>query len=281
MMDLDRELWRLGIPSKTRHNEVAPAQFEMAPCTSPPPSAPTKHDRHEHDAAPRGQARPHVPAHEKPSSGSTARASTTTGRWAPTTVENLLDPGPQPARQRPVLAFLAAIIRAVNVHADLLRAGVADAGNDHRLGANEAPPAIVSVFLGAQLEDVSSSWRRVPPPPPRPAVDGAGRDDPARPARDATTATGPRRSPSPATSSSSARLDRPPRFYWPQTGPKHRRGRLPREARRRARQARTVRLRRPDQDLSGIVKENKQILFEGKQLRRGVDAEAERRRAAQ
>jgi glutamine synthetase len=155
MMELDRELWRLGIPSKTRHNEVAPAQFEMAPVYEAT-SVGSDHNMivmstmrriaHQHDLM--------FLAHEKPFTGINGSGKHNNWSMATDDGENLLDPGHTPHDNAQFLAFLAAVIRAVNVHADLLRAGIADAGNDHRLGANEAPPAIVSVFLGAQLEDV-------------------------------------------------------------------------------------------------------------------------------
>jgi glutamine synthetase len=155
MMELDRELWRLGIPSKTRHNEVAPAQFEMAPVYEAT-SVGSDHNMivmstmrrlaHQHDLM--------FLAHEKPFVGINGSGKHNNWSMATDDGENLLDPGHNPHDNAQFLAFLAAIIRAVNVHADIIRAGVADAGNDHRLGANEAPPAIVSIFLGAQLEDV-------------------------------------------------------------------------------------------------------------------------------
>jgi glutamine synthetase len=155
MMELDRELWRLGIPSKTRHNEVAPAQFEMAPVYEAT-SVGSDHNMivmstmrriaHQHDLM--------FLAHEKPFTGINGSGKHNNWSMATDDGENLLDPGHTPHDNAQFLAFLAAVIRAVNVHAGLLRAGIADAGNDHRLGANEAPPAIVSVFLGAQLEDV-------------------------------------------------------------------------------------------------------------------------------
>jgi len=155
MMELDRELWRLGIPSKTRHNEVAPAQFEMAPVYEATSigsdhnmivMSTMKRIAHQHDLM--------FLAHEKPFTGINGSGKHNNWSMATDDGENLLDPGHTPHDNAQFLAFLAAVIRAVNVHADLLRAGIADAGNDHRLGANEAPPAIVSVFLGAQLEDV-------------------------------------------------------------------------------------------------------------------------------
>jgi len=155
MMDLDRELWRLGIPSKTRHNEVAPAQFEMAPVYEPT-SVGSDHNMivlstmkrlaHKHDLM--------FLAHEKPFTGINGSGKHNNWSMATDEGENLLDPGHNPHDNAQFLAFLAAVIRGVNVHADVLRATVADAGNDHRLGANEAPPAIVSIFLGEQLEDV-------------------------------------------------------------------------------------------------------------------------------
>ena len=155
MMDLDRELWRLGIPSKTRHNEVAPAQFEIAPVYE----ATTVGS--DHNMLVMSTMKRLAPQHglmllihEKPFKG--VNGSGKHNNWSMGTDdgENLLEPGHDPHSNAQFLAVLAAIIRAVNKHADLLRASVADAGNDHRLGANEAPPAIVSIFLGEQLEDI-------------------------------------------------------------------------------------------------------------------------------
>jgi glutamine synthetase len=155
MMDLDRELWRLGIPSKTRHNEVAPAQFEMAPVYEAT-SVGSDHNMivlstmrriaHQHDLM--------FLSHEKPFVGINGSGKHNNWSMGTDEGENLLDPGHNPHDNAQFLAFLAAVMRGVNEHADILRASVADAGNDHRLGANEAPPAIVSIFLGAQLEDV-------------------------------------------------------------------------------------------------------------------------------
>ncbi len=155
MMDLDRELWRLGIPSKTRHNEVAPGQFEMAPVFE---STSVGSD---HNMMVMATMRRLAPAHdlaflihEKPFAG--INGSGKHNNWSMSTDlgENLLDPGADPHANAQFLAFLIAIIRAIDVHAAVLRASIADAGQDHRLGANEAPPAIMSVFLGSQLEDV-------------------------------------------------------------------------------------------------------------------------------
>ena len=155
MMDLDRELWRLGIPSKTRHNEVAPAQFEMAPVYEPT-SVGSDHNMLVR-ATMRRLALQHglmFLIHEKPFAGINGSGKHNNWSMATDEGENLLDPGHDPHANAQFLAFLVAVIRGVNEHADLLRAAIADAGNDHRLGANEAPPAIVSIFLGSQLEDV-------------------------------------------------------------------------------------------------------------------------------
>ena len=155
MMDLDRELWRLGIPSKTRHNEVAPGQFEMAPVYEST-SVGSDHNMIVMSTMKRLAAQHDLMflVHEKPFIGINGSGKHNNWSMATDEGENLLDPGHNPHDNAQFLAFLAAVIRAVNVHADLLRAGIADAGNDHRLGANEAPPAIVSIFLGTQLEDV-------------------------------------------------------------------------------------------------------------------------------
>ena len=155
MMDLDRELWRLGIPAKTRHNEVAPGQFEMAPVYEPT-SVGSDHNMVVM-ALMRRLALQHglmFLIHEKPFAGINGSGKHNNWSMATDEGENLLDPGNDPHANAQFLAFLVAVIRAVNVHADLLRASIADAGQDHRLGANEAPPAIMSIFLGSQLEDV-------------------------------------------------------------------------------------------------------------------------------
>ncbi|MBI3745495.1 MAG: glutamine synthetase III [Chloroflexi bacterium] len=155
MMDLDRELWRLGIPARTRHNEVAPGQFEMAPVYEPT-SVGSDHNMVVL-ATMRRLAPQHGLAflvHEKPFAGINGSGKHNNWSMATDDGENLLDPGNDPHENAQFLAFLVSVIQGVNVHADLLRASIADAGNDHRLGANEAPPAIVSIFLGSQLEDV-------------------------------------------------------------------------------------------------------------------------------
>jgi len=163
MMDLDRELWRLGIPAKTRHNEVAPAQFEMAPVYEPT-SVGSDHNMIVMSTM-RKLALQHglmLLIHEKPFAGINGSGKHNNWSMATDLGENLLDPGKDPHANAQFLAILLAVIRGVNVHADLLRAAIADAGNDHRLGANEAPPAIVSIFLGSQLEDVIAQIEQGP-----------------------------------------------------------------------------------------------------------------------
>jgi glutamine synthetase len=155
MMDFDRELWRLGIPSKTRHNEVAPAQFEMAPVYEAT-SVGSDHNMVVMSTM-RRIALQHglmLLIHEKPFAGINGSGKHNNWSMATDEGENLLDPGNDPHANAQFLAFLMAVISGVDTHADLIRASIADAGNDHRLGANEAPPAIMSVFLGSQLEDI-------------------------------------------------------------------------------------------------------------------------------
>jgi glutamine synthetase len=155
MMDLDRELWRMGVPSKTRHNEVAPAQFEMAPVFEAT-SVGSDHNMLVMSLMRKIATRHGLTLliHEKPFAGINGSGKHNNWSMATDDGENLLEPGSDPHANAQFLAFLMAIIRGVDVHADLLRAGIADAGNDHRLGANEAPPAIISIFLGSQLTDV-------------------------------------------------------------------------------------------------------------------------------
>jgi glutamine synthetase len=155
MMDLDRELWRLGIPAKTRHNEVAPGQFEMAPVFE------NTSVGSDHNMIVMSMMRRLAPQHglmllihEKPFAGINGSGKHNNWSMGTDEGENLLDPGHDPHANAQFLAFLMAVIRAVNEHADLIRASIADAGQDHRLGANEAPPAIMSIFLGSQLVDV-------------------------------------------------------------------------------------------------------------------------------
>jgi len=155
MMDLDRELWRVGIPAKTRHNEVSPAQFEIAPVFEGT-SVGSDHNMVVMNLMRKIAAQHGLAAllHEKPFRGVNGSGKHNNWSMATNEGENLLDPGNTPHANAQFLAFLVAVISGVDNHADILRASIADAGNDHRLGANEAPPAIVSVFLGEQLEDV-------------------------------------------------------------------------------------------------------------------------------
>jgi len=154
MMDLDRELWRLGVPAKTRHNEVAPAQFELAPIFERS-SLSADHNMLAMECMRRVALRHDLVCllHEKPFSG--INGSGKHNNWSMATEsENLLEPGKTPHENAQFLAFLTTIIMAVDKNAELLRIAVSGPGNDHRLGANEAPPAIMSVYLGDQLEDV-------------------------------------------------------------------------------------------------------------------------------
>ena len=153
--DLDEQLWRLGIFAKTKHNEVAPAQHELAPIYGTTNIA-TDHNQLTMEIMKR-TARKHgfkCLLHEKPFAG--INGSGKHNNWSiPTnTGVNLLDPGKTPAENAQFLLFLTAVIKAVNDYQDILRASVASAGNDHRLGANEAPPAIISIFLGDELTGV-------------------------------------------------------------------------------------------------------------------------------
>ena len=154
MSDVEKELWRLGIPAKTRHNEVAPAQFELAPLFEDVNLA-VDHNMLVMEIL-RQQANRHglvCLLHEKPFAG--VNGSGKHNNWSISYGEkHLLDPGNDPQQNAIFLTVLTAIIEAVDKHSDLLRNSVASAGNDHRLGANEAPPAIISIFLGDQLNEV-------------------------------------------------------------------------------------------------------------------------------
>ena len=155
MKDLDEQLWRLGIYAKTKHNEVAPAQHELAPIYGTTNIA-TDHNQLTMEIMKR-TARKHgfkCLLHEKPFAGINGSGKHNNWSISTNTGVNLLDPGKTPAENAQFLLFLTAVIKAVNDYQDILRASVASAGNDHRLGANEAPPAIISIFLGEQLEDV-------------------------------------------------------------------------------------------------------------------------------
>ena len=155
MQDLDEELWKLGIYSKTRHNEVAPAQHEMAPVFTTTNLA-TDHNQLTMEVM-RKVAQKHnlvCLLHEKPFAGVNGSGKHNNWSLSTNTGRNLLSPGKNPAQNTEFLLFLAAIIKGVYEYQDLLRISVASAGNDHRLGANEAPPAIISSFLGTQLSKV-------------------------------------------------------------------------------------------------------------------------------
>ena len=154
MKDLDEELWKLGVPAKTKHNEVAPCQHELAPIYD------TTNVAIDHNLLTMELMKKIAPKyglvclqHEKPFEG--VNGSGKHNNWSlSTTEENLLDPGDTPMENLQFLVFLAAVIKAVDEYADLLRTSVATPGNDHRLGANEAPPAIISIFVGEELEAV-------------------------------------------------------------------------------------------------------------------------------
>ena len=154
MKDLDQELWKLGVPAKTKHNEVAPCQHELAPIYD------TTNVAIDHNLLTMEMMKKLAPKyglvclqHEKPFEG--VNGSGKHNNWSlSTTEENLLDPGDTPMENLQFLVFLAAVIKAVDEYADLLRTSVATPGNDHRLGANEAPPAIISIFVGEELEAV-------------------------------------------------------------------------------------------------------------------------------
>lgn len=155
MKDVNKELWKLGVPAKTQHNEVAPGQHELAPIYEKCNVA-SDHNQIIMETLKRVAEQHGLQCllHEKPFAG--VNGSGKHNNWSLTTDDgiNLLDPGKTPHENVQFLLVLCCILRAVDRHADLLRESAADVGNDHRLGANEAPPAIISVFLGEQLEDV-------------------------------------------------------------------------------------------------------------------------------
>ncbi len=160
MIDVETELFKLGIPAKTRHNEVAPGQFELAP-TFEAANVATDHQQLimvilKKVAEKHGLA---CLLHEKPFAGVNGSGKHVNFSFGNATQGNLLDPGDTPHENAQFLVFCGAVIRAVHRYGDLLRATVASASNDHRLGANEAPPAIISVFLGEQLEDIFEQLR--------------------------------------------------------------------------------------------------------------------------
>ena len=155
MKDVNEQLWKVGVTAKTQHNEVAPAQHELAPIYAEANIA-VDHNQIVMQTLKRVACQHGLKCllHEKPFAG--VNGSGKHNNWSITTDDgiNMLDPGKTPHENTQFLLVLTCILRAVNMHADLLRESAADPGNDHRLGANEAPPAIISVFLGEQLEDV-------------------------------------------------------------------------------------------------------------------------------
>ena len=158
MHDLDEELWKLGIPAKTKHNEVAPAQHELAPVFDTTNVA-VDHNQLTMEMMKKVAEKHGLVCllHEKPFDGINGSGKHNNWSMSTNTGINLLDPGKTPAENTKFLVFLAAVIKAVDEYADLLRLSVASAGNDHRLGANEAPPAIISIFLGDELTAVLDS----------------------------------------------------------------------------------------------------------------------------
>jgi glutamine synthetase len=155
MAEVERELWRLGVPVKTRHNEVAPGQYEIAPIFEMSHIA-SDHQMLCMETLKRVAQRHGLAAllHEKPFAGVNGSGKHNNWSMATDTGTNLLDPQDDTHTNMQFLVFLVAVIRAVDLHADLLRATIASAANDHRLGANEAPPAIISIFLGTMLADI-------------------------------------------------------------------------------------------------------------------------------
>lgn len=155
MHDLDEELWKLGIPAKTKHNEVAPAQHELAPVFDTTNVA-VDHNQLTMEIMKKVATKHNMVCllHEKPFEGINGSGKHNNWSMSTDTGVNLLDPGKTPAENTQFLVFLVAVIKAVDEYADLLRISVASAGNDHRLGANEAPPAVVSIFLGDELTEV-------------------------------------------------------------------------------------------------------------------------------
>ena len=160
MQEVERQMYRLGIPAKTRHNEVAPSQFEIAPFFEAANVA-TDHQQLTMTIL-RSTAKKHGLAcllHEKPFAGINGSGKHVNWSIGNATQGNLLDPGKTPHENLQFLMFCGAVIRGVHLYGPLLRAVIATASNDHRLGANEAPPAIISVYLGSQLEDVFNQIR--------------------------------------------------------------------------------------------------------------------------
>ena len=158
MHDLDVELWKLGIPAKTKHNEVAPAQHELAPVFDTTNVA-VDHNQLTMEVMKKVADKHDLVCllHEKPFEGINGSGKHNNWSMITDTGVNILDPGKTPAENTQFLIFLTAVIKAVDEYADVLRISVASAGNDHRLGANEAPPAVVSIFLGDELTEILKS----------------------------------------------------------------------------------------------------------------------------
>jgi len=169
MMEVERELYRLGVPVKTRHNEVAPGQYEIAPLYETANVA-ADHQQLTMSILQRTARKYGMVCllHEKPFDGVNGSGKHTNWSLATDTGVNLFDPGNTPHKNRLFLYFCAAVIRAVYKHQDLVRISIQGAGNDHRLGANEAPPAIMSIFLGDQLDDVFQQLMRGQPESSKP-----------------------------------------------------------------------------------------------------------------
>ena len=155
MAELNEEMWKLGIPAKTKHNEVAPCQHELAPIYENANIA-TDHNQlmMEYMKKIAGHYNLYCMLHEKPFEGTNGSGKHNNWSICTDTGRNLLDPGKNPHENKEFLLFLVAVIKAVNLHSDLLRLSASNVGNDYRLGGNEAPPSIISIFLGTQLEDI-------------------------------------------------------------------------------------------------------------------------------
>ena len=219
MLETETELYKLGVPVKTRHNEVSPAQYEIAAIFENSNVA-TDHNMLVMETMKRVADRYGLLLllHEKPFAGINGSGKHNNWSMADDLGNNLLNPGDTPHDNAQFLVFLVAVIRAVAKYADLLRVSVANAHNDHRLGANEAPPAIISIFLGDSSRTSSSRSRKAVPKQPRPAASSRSASRCCRRCRAMpATATAPARSPSPATSSSSgpsAPASRSPARSW-------------------------------------------------------------------
>ena len=210
MHDLNTELWKMGITSKTQHNEVAPAQYEMAPIFATTNIA-TDHNQLVMETMQKVALRHDLVCllHEKPYAG--INGSGKHNNWSLSTDDgiNLLEPGHTPAENVQFLLFLSALLKAVDTHADILRATCAHAANDHRLGANEAPPAIISIFMGEELTDIMEKLAKGEKISSRArSLSTLVSIHCRRSPRTIPTATGPLPSPSPVTSSNSGQWAR-------------------------------------------------------------------------